>query len=119
MVDKAEEVAVVYTPDEQIKEIEILCRRHIKSKALTDDAYAYMSKLVSEDSPRNALELFSLINDFLTDGMAYSDDEAFKICDIVSKILVERKLVVIIQRDTIVAEKLQKAITMNELQTGH
>jgi hypothetical protein len=43
------------------KEIETLCRRHIKSKALTEDAYSYMARLVLEDCPRNASELYSLI----------------------------------------------------------
>ena len=43
------------------KEIETLCRRHIKSKTLTDDAYLYMARLILEDCPRNATELYSLI----------------------------------------------------------
>ena len=100
------------------KEIEILCRRHIKSKTLTDDAFTYMSKLILEDCPRNASELCSLIQDFLTDGMTYSEEEAFKICDIIQKILIEKKLVVVVQRDTIVAEKLNKAVTMSQMQHG-
>jgi hypothetical protein len=45
-----ESAAVVDT----IKEIENLCRRHLKSKTLTEDAYVYMAKLVNEDCPRNA-----------------------------------------------------------------
>jgi hypothetical protein len=46
--------------------------------------------------------------------MQYTDDEAFKLCDLLQKILLERSLIEIIQRDTIVAEKLQKTITMAE-----
>jgi hypothetical protein len=45
--------------------------------------------------------------------MTYSEEEAFKICDIIQKILIEKKLVVVVQRDTIVAEKLNKAVTMS------
>lgn len=78
------------------KEIETLCRRHIKSKTLTDDAYQYMSRLILEDCPRNATELFGLIQDFVTDGMAHSEEEAFKICDVLSKILIDKKLIVIV-----------------------
>lgn len=104
---------------EMVKEIEVLCRKHIKSKTLSDEAFNYMSRLIAEDAPRNASELYGLIQDFLTDGMTYSDDEAFKLCDILSKILIEKKMVVILQRDTIMAEKLTKAVTMNELQTGN
>lgn len=57
MVDK---IAVV-SQAEAVKEIETICKRHIKSKTLTDDAFSYMSKLIQEDAPRNASELFSLI----------------------------------------------------------
>lgn len=55
-----------------------------------------MSKMINEDAPRNATELFGLIKDFLTDGMQHTDDEAFKVCDIISKILLEKKLIVVI-----------------------
>jgi hypothetical protein len=50
--------------------------------------------------------------------MTYSEEEAFKICDIIQKILIEKKLVVVVQRDTIVAEKLNKAVTMSQMQHG-
>ena len=43
------------------KELETLCRRHVKSKTLTDDAFAYISRLILEDCPRNPHELFALI----------------------------------------------------------
>ena len=55
-------------------DIEILCKKHIKSKTLPDEAFTYMSKLVEEDCPRNPAELFGLIGDFLTDGMVYTED---------------------------------------------
>ena len=74
-------------------EIESLCRKHIKSQTLTEEAFAYMAKLVSEDCPRNPAEVFALIADFLTDGMVYSDAEALRICEIISKTLLEQKLI--------------------------
>ncbi len=77
-----------------------------------------MAKLINEDCPRNAAELFGLVGDFLTDGMIYTDEEAFKICDIVSKILLERKLIVVEQRDTIVAEKLSSTVTLSKMNNG-
>ena len=102
-------------PLDTIKDIESLCRRHFKSKTLTEEAYVYMAKLVNEDCPRNASELYGLVGDFLTDGMTYTEEEAFKICDIVSKILLEKKLIVVEQRDTIVAEKLTSTITLAKM----
>jgi len=56
----AEKVEPINSVD-AVKEIETLCRRHIKSKSLTDDAYSYIARLVLEDCPRNASELFGLI----------------------------------------------------------
>jgi ATP-binding cassette subfamily F protein 3 len=52
-----------------------------------------MSKLVEEDCPRNPAEVLSLIGDFLTDGMTYSDLEATKICETISRALLEQKLI--------------------------
>lgn len=72
-----------------------------------------MAKLVNEDTPRNAAELFSLIGDFMTDGMVFTEDAAFKVCEVMSKILLERKMIVIEQRDTIVAEKLSNPVVLN------
>lgn len=54
-----------------------------------------MAKLIEEDAPRNAAELYSLIGDFLTDGMVYSEDQAFKICEVTAKILHDRQLIVV------------------------
>jgi len=74
-----------------------------------------MAKLIEEDTPRNAAELYSLIGDFLTDGMVYTEDAAYKICEVTSKILLDRQLIVIEQRDTIVAEKLTNPVVLNEM----
>ena len=74
-----------------------------------------MAKLVNEDAPRNAAELFNLIGDFMTDGMIYSEDAAFKVCEVMSKILLERQLVIVEQRDTIVAEKLSNPVVLNQM----
>ena len=48
--------------------------------------------------------------------MVYSEDEAFKVCEVMAKILIEKKLVVIEQRDTIVAEKLHNPVVLNQMQ---
>ena len=91
----------------------MLCKQQIKSDSLPDEAYEYMAKLIEEDAPRNAAELFNLIADFMTDGMVYSEDSAYKVCEVMSKILLERQLVVVEQRDTIVAEKLSNPVVLN------
>jgi hypothetical protein len=74
-----------------------------------------MAKLVAEDCPRNPAEVFVLIGDFLTDGMVYSDEEALKICETISKSLNEQKLIQIEMRDTIVADKLSNPVVLNQL----
>lgn len=72
-----------------------MCKQHIKSQTLPDEAFEYMAKLIQEDTPRNVAELFALVGDFMTDGMVYSEDAAFKICEVISKILLERKLIIV------------------------
>ena len=99
--------------EETLQAIEQLARSHIKNQCLPDEAYKYISKLVATDCPRNAIELYNLICDFITDGMAYTDDEAFKMCEVIAKILIDKKLIVVDQRDTIVAEKLQNPVVLN------
>ncbi len=49
-----------------------------------------MAKLIVEDTPRNAPELYSLVGDFMTDGMVFTEDSAYKVCEVMSKILLER-----------------------------
>jgi len=74
-----------------------------------------MAKLIEEDTPRNAAELYSLIGDFLTDGMVHTEDGAYKICEVMSKILLDRSLIVVEQRDTIMAEKLSNPVVLNNM----
>ncbi len=47
------------------------------------------------------MELVSLIDDFMTDGMAYSEDEALKLCETIIQILIEKKLIMIESRKDI------------------
>ena len=75
-----------------------------------------MAKLIVEDTPRNAAELYSLLGDFMTDGMVFTEDSAYKVCEVMSKILLERQLILVEQRDTIVAEKLSNPVVLNQLQ---
>ena len=76
-----------------LKEIEKILRTQVRTKTLTDDSFVYMSLLINEDAPKNAAELSSLISDFMTDGMSYTDDEAYKQCEHIIKILHDQKLV--------------------------
>ena len=61
----------------------------IKTKTLTEEAFIYMAMLINEDAPKNAAELVSLIGDFMTDGMSYSDEEAFKHCETIIRTILE------------------------------
>lgn len=79
-----------------------------------------MALIVNEDAPKNAAELITLIGDFMTDGMAYTEDEAFKGCEIIMKHLLEHQLLRVENRDTITAEKLSNPVVINEIkQSGH
>ena len=98
-----------------LKDIEKILRQQVRTKTLTDDAFVYMSLLINEDAPKNAAELASLIADFMTDGMSYSEDEAYKHCETIIRILHEHKLITLENRDTIVAEKLSNPIVINEI----
>ena len=104
----------------KIKEIESILRRNIKSKCLIEEAYNYMALIIVEDCPKNAKELIVLIGDFLSDGMTYDEEEALKLCVIIQKQIIEKNLIVIEQRDTIIAEKLSRPVTIDEIaQVGH
>jgi ATP-binding cassette, subfamily F, member 3 len=50
--------------------------------------------------------------------MVYNEDAGFKICEILSKLFLDRKLVTIEQRDTIAAEKLAQPLVMSEMEMG-
>jgi hypothetical protein len=73
-----------------------------------------MAHLIAEDCPRNSAELWNLISDFLRDGVVYSEEDTYKVCDVLQKIFLDKKLIVVAQRDTIVAEKLTNSVTMSE-----
>lgn len=47
--------------------------------------------------------------------MIYSEDEAYKVCEVMSKILLEKRYIVIEQRDTIVADKLVNPVVLNQV----
>ena len=92
----------------------------MKTKTLTEEAFVYMSLIINEDQPKNTVELVSLIGDFLTDGMAYTEEEAYKQCETIIKIFHEHKLLNIEHRDTIVAEKLSNPVVISEIKdSGH
>lgn len=79
-----------------------------------------MALLVNEDCPHNPAELHSLLGDFLSDGLAYSEDEGLKLCNVLYKHLIDQSLLNVAQRDTIIAEKLSAPIMISELaQEGH
>ena len=48
-----------------------------------------MALIVNEDAPKNSAELISLIGDFMTDGMAYSEEEAFRVSEQIMKTLLD------------------------------
>jgi len=78
-MDTKDQAQTSLTHEQKLKEIESIMRKNVKSKTLTDEAYAYMALLVVEDMPKNPKELLALISDFLSDGMTYDEDESWKL----------------------------------------
>jgi hypothetical protein len=79
-----------------------------------------MALLITEDCPKNPKELIALLGDFLSDGMCYNEEESVKLCAIISKSLIDRLLINVENRDTIIAAKLSEPVTINDLvQVGH
>jgi ATP-binding cassette subfamily F protein 3 len=106
--------------EQKVNAFEEILRKNIKSRTLTEDAYNYMALMVYEDQPKNAKELTALIEDFLTDGLVHTKEEAHKLCQTLIKAFTESKLMSLESRDTIIAEKLSKPITIADLQhEGH
>jgi len=100
--------------------MEVILKRDVKSKTLPEESLEYMALLIAEDAPKNARELNALIGDFLTDGMAYTEEDGLKLCQTLQKHFLDKKLISVEQRDTIIAEKLLKPVTINELvNEGH
>ena len=56
-----------------------------------------------------------MIGDFLTDGMAYTDETSLKLCQTLHKMMQNQQLIETEQRDAIIAEKLTAPITISEL----
>ena len=82
-LDSAFSVSSLAPKENKVKDLEVILRKNVKSKALTDDAYTYMSLLINEDQPKNSKELDNLLRDFMTDGMAYTEDESAKLCVVI------------------------------------
>ena len=83
-MDTKDQAQTSLTHEQKLKEIESIMRKNVKSKSLTDEAYAYMALLVVEDMPKNPKELLALIGDFLSDGMTYDEDESWKLTQQIS-----------------------------------
>ena len=76
VVDKKTKI----TDEQRTVELEAILRKNVKSKSLTDETYNYMALLVNEDAPKNYNELYDLLIDFLTDGLAYTELEGKTLC---------------------------------------
>ena len=101
--------------EQKVSEMHGHLTRIIKSKTLTDEAFTYMALLINEDCPKNDKELNGLLGDFLSDGLAYNDDEGMKLCVTLHKQLMDQSLINVESRDTIIAEKLSAPIMISEL----
>ena len=79
-----------------------------------------MALLINEDAPKNYNELYDLLIDFLTDGLAYTEQDGKTLSINIYKIFCDNGLIDVDNKQTIIAEKLSKPITINELiQEGH
>ena len=97
----------------EIEKLEKILVDNISNPHLPDDVFNYMACMVNEEPSKNGLELYNLIGDFVTDGMAYSREEARDLCDALIKTLHKEGLNVE-SKDTIMAQKLANPVMIQE-----
>ncbi len=76
-----------------------------------------MANLIMEEPPKHEIDLFKLIGDFLTDGIAYSKEEALELC----KWVCEKHLsgeAWTGYSQTLIAEKLQNPFVLSDLSSA-
>ena len=81
------------TDEQRVVELEAILRKNVKTKTLDDETFNYMALLINEDAPKNYNELYDLIIDFLTDGLAYTPPDAKTLCVNIYKIFCDNGLI--------------------------
>lgn len=76
--------------------------------------YEYLSSMLLEEPPITSEDCFDLIGDFLTDGMIYSKDEAFELCEKLIHVFIERGLRDDL-RNSIVPKTLKMSICIGDI----
>lgn len=97
----------------KVSEIEEVLRKYIDREGLAR-YYEYLSNMLLEEPPITPEDCFSLIGDFLTDGMVYSKDEAFDLCIKLVPILFEKGIRDDL-RNSIVPKCLPKSVCIGEI----
>ena len=96
-----------------IEELEKILVENINNTTLPDEVFNYMACMINEEPSKNGIELYNLIGDFVTDGMAYSREEARELCEVLVKTLHQAGLNVE-NKDTIIAQKLANPIQIQD-----
>lgn len=93
-------------------------RDNTKEIDLPDFYYDYIIGMINEEIPRSEQELFDLVGEFLMNGGRLSQSEAQGRCGIILAALVGGEIIKLDKTEnrlTHAAEKLEKAVILNEL----
>lgn len=97
--------------------MEQILRENTIGIELPDFYYEYMMGMIKEEPPRTDQELFEVIGEFLMNGNRMTKVIAQEKCKDILKLLIEQKVIAIDNENrlTHAAEKLEKAVILNEL----
>jgi len=95
--------------------IQDLIKSHIKESNLPEFYYPHLAGMVQEEPPNNGPELYELIGDYILNGQKISKEKAKEICEKLTKSLQDNNLISLENKFSLVAEKLLKPVTLNEV----
>jgi ATP-binding cassette subfamily F protein 3 len=78
--------------------------------------FDYIANMLLEDQPDNEMDMMSLIGDYLSDKLTYSDDKKHFVCKEIFECLI--KIGFKGERKAIVAERLNRAVKLSEVKVG-
>jgi len=95
--------------------IQTIIKKSIKEAQLPDFFFAHLAGMIVEEPPNNGQELYELIGEYILNGRKINKEKAREICDQLVKTLLDEKLISQENKFSLVAEKLLKPLTLNEV----
>jgi len=101
--------------DNNVPEIRKVLKAKIKDSELPDFYFEHLAGMIDEEPPGNGGDLFDLIGEYILNGNKISRDKAAKICEDISKELLDKKYITTENKLSHVAERLLAPVTLNEV----